>query len=93
MPIPRVGAIAVSDSTVKLVYNQSATYALPGLLAYAYEALGAERPEPSFRAYPKAPPSPQEAAIKKQVEANVQSGIAPMLLIYGTHSCTWRICV
>ena len=39
------------------------------------------RPEPSFRAYPKAPPSPQEAEAKKAVEANVQSGIAPFLLI------------
>ena len=40
--IPRVGAIVISDSTVKLVYNQSATYALPRVARIRVRGIGGD---------------------------------------------------
>ena len=82
-PLPRVGAVRISGDSIKIVYNYSNTYALPGLVAYAYSALGGSRENsPNFESYPKMPKTPEEQKIRDQVKMQIQSGIAPIMLIF-----------
>jgi len=88
----RVGALSLSQAadepTVRIHYNTSVLFSLPGLVTYVYDALlanassstpgAAPTLRPKFQRFPKRPPSVEEEQIERTVKAQITASIAPL---------------